>query len=63
MQNLCIQKRANKFKETIAEVGLSDGEEALAYTGIYDFGHTTTEWETVIELGIYGLRQRTAQGA
>jgi len=58
MQNLCIQKRANKFKETIAEVGLSDGEEALAYTGIYDFGHTTTEWETVIELGIYGLRQR-----
>ena len=58
MQNLCIQNRALKFKDKIVEAGLSEGEEALAYTGLYDFGHTTTEWETVIELGIWGLRQR-----
>lgn len=58
IQNLCIEHRTQKYKQAILEAGLSDGEEAMAYTGLYDFGHTTTEWETVIGLGIWGLRQR-----
>lgn len=42
---------------------LEKGEKALAYTGTYDFGHTSPDWESVILLGIYGLRQRLAEYA
>ncbi len=40
------------------ESGLADGMAALAFTGDYDFGHTSAEWESVIPLGIFGLRER-----
>ena len=53
-----ISERAKKFACEIEQNGLTDGEKSLAYTGAYDFGHTTTEWETVIGLGIAGLKQR-----
>lgn len=36
------------------------GEEVLAYTGTYDFGHTSADWQSVIDLGIYGLRERVS---
>jgi len=37
---------------------LQDGQNAMAYTGLYDFGHTSCEWESVIKLGMYGLKKR-----
>lgn len=54
-------KRKQKFSSLIDDVGLSDGVDALAYTGSYDFSHTNTEWDSVIKLGIYGLRNRIAE--
>ena len=50
--------RAEKFRKEIAENKYSEGEEVLAYTGLYDFGHTSTEWNSIISLGIYGIRKR-----
>jgi hypothetical protein len=35
----------------------------VAYTGAYDFSHTSAEWESVISLGIFGLRNRIADYA
>ena len=40
-----------------------EGIEALAYTGASDYSHTTAEWESVIKLGIYGLRNRVSEYA
>ena len=42
---------------------LADGVSALAFTGDYDFGHTSAEWESVISLGIFGLRERICRYA
>ncbi len=53
--------RAQKFSKAISEYGFHDGNAALAYTGDFDFGHTSTEWESVISLGIFGLRERILQ--
>lgn len=39
------------------------GEQTMAYTGSYDFGHTSACWEDVLRLGIFGLRQRVADYA
>ena len=50
--------RARPFKHLLYDNGLWDGMEALAYTGMYDFSHTSAEWESVISLGIYGLKKR-----
>ena len=50
--------RARQFKHLLHESKLWDGAEALAYTGTYDFSHTSAEWESVISLGLFGLRNR-----
>lgn len=50
--------RAEKFRNEIAESEFCDGEDVLAYTGLYDFGHTNAEWNSIITLGIYGIRKR-----
>ena len=52
------QRRAERFKNLIEEQGLIDVQNAFACDGNYDFSHTTTEWESVISLGIFGLRSR-----
>ena len=57
------RKRGKRFSHLVEEAGLSCGSEARAYTGGCDFGHTTAEWESVISLGIYGLRERIAEYA
>ena len=57
-----IAKRRKRIRSLIDE-GLRDGLEALAHTGYCDYSHTTAEWESVIGLGIYGLRERVAQYA
>lgn len=46
------------FSSLISENNLTSGFTHLAYTGAYDFSHTTTEWDNVIKLGIFGLRER-----
>lgn len=63
IQTQVIYKRMELFDYEIAGSGLSAGNEALAYTGTYDFSHTTAEWESVISLGIFGLRKRISEYA
>lgn len=55
--------RAKKFEQEFANSRFADGEKTMAYTGLYDFGHTTTEWESVIPLGIFGLKRRVEEYA
>lgn len=61
IQKMVLYKRAKQYEEELAENGLSVGNETFAYTGTYDFGHTSTEWESVISLGISGLRKRISE--
>ncbi len=42
---------------------IAAGLGAFAFDGYYDFGHTSAEWESVISLGIFGLRERILQYA
>ena len=55
--------RAHRIKRELADSRYSDGVEAQAYTGIRDFGHTSPHWESVIPLGIFGLRKRISEYA
>ena len=52
--------RADNFKQEIDALGLREGENAMAHTGILDFSHTNPEWESLMSLGIYGIRERAA---
>ena len=61
--NVVIKKRIKALGDVIATSALRDGVDVLAYTGAYDYSHTTTEWESVIGLGIHGLRERIAEHA
>ena len=56
-------RRMRNYDSEIAENELSVGQETLAFTGNYDFSHTTTEWKSVISLGISGLRKRISEYA
>lgn len=58
IQGLAWQKRAERFKDEFASSPYYAGHRQLAFTGDYDFGHTSAEWESVIGLGIYGLKKR-----
>ncbi len=58
-QKVC-EKRMEKFSGESADEGLDPGRRARAFSGDRDFGHTTTEWDTVVRLGIFGLRERLA---
>lgn len=55
--------RWRPYSSILRTAGLSDGADALAYTGSYDLSHTSAEWESVMTLGIYGLRERIAEYA
>ena len=61
--NHICRRRMRNYDSEIAENGLSAGQETLAFTGNYDFSHTTTEWKSVISLGISGLRKRISEYA
>lgn len=64
VQHEVYWKRLNQYyRPEIVETDLSVGDETLAYTGMYDFSHTTAEWESVISLGISGLRKRISDYA
>lgn len=51
-------KRATKFTEKVETKDIKNGIITRAYTGLFDFGHTSPNWEDVLRLGIYGLRNR-----
>lgn len=57
MQISVIEGRRARY-HSLAEPYLIEGSDACAYSGVADFGHTTTEWDSVISLGIAGLRDR-----
>jgi len=61
--NHIYYRRMRNYDSEIAENGLSAGQETRAFTGNYDFSHTTTEWKSVISLGISGLRKRISEYA
>ena len=53
--------RTQQYNDELERLGLQDGQEALAHTGGPDIGHTCAHWESIIPLGIFGLRERIAQ--
>lgn len=53
-------RRVEPFSSLARDAGLGNGLDTLSYTGMWDFSHTNTEWQSVISLGIFGLRERIA---
>ncbi len=58
LQAKVIAERMKLYANEYSSLGLSDAVASLAFTGEADFGHTSTDWKTVIELGIYGIYER-----
>ena len=58
LANESSYRRAVDIFYDVRNAKLSEAEEIGAYHGAYDFGHTSTEWDHVISLGIFGLRER-----
>ena len=58
-----VTKKRRKHLGDLIPPSLHEGMAALAYTGSYDYSHTTAEWGSVIKLGIYGLRNRVSEYA
>ena len=56
-----IKNRRIKVSRDAMETELYKNTETLAYTATHDFGHTSAAWESVISLGIFGLRNRIAE--
>ncbi|MBQ7012021.1 MAG: hypothetical protein IJN63_09975 [Clostridia bacterium] len=61
VQHSVIRLRKAPFADITEKNGLREGRSALAFTGDWDFGHTCAEWDSVISLGIFGLRERIAR--
>lgn len=53
-----VEMRTEKYRKDFAMSDLFEGHDARLYTGDQDFGHTSPVWESIIGLGIFGLRQR-----
>ena len=47
--------RLSQYSNILLENGLEAGKLTYAYTGLYDFGHTSPDWESVIDLGLFGI--------
>ena len=56
-----FRSRVQRFSVFGENGDLKEGASVSAYGGSYDFGHTSAEWESVIRLGIYGIRNRIAE--
>ena len=56
-----IRERLQPYIQQLKQSPLWEGHAARAYSGSYDFGHTSAQWESVISLGIFGLRCRIAE--
>lgn len=59
--NTVRYKRKIALYHLIESEGLDKGERVLAYNGSYDPGHTCPGWESVISLGIYGLKKKVIE--
>ncbi len=55
--------RQDEVHAPICASKLYQNSKSLAYTGACDFGHTSAGWESVISLGMFGLRNRIAEYA
>ena len=53
--------KAEKYRNALVSNRAIKGALARAYTGDYDFGHTSAGWSNVISLGIWGLRNRIGE--
>lgn len=51
-------QRAKKLRNSVETQEIKNGAITYAFTGLYDFSHTSPYWEDVLSLGIYGLRER-----
>lgn len=56
-----IKNRRLKVSAKDMETELCKNTDTLAYGANHDFGHTSAGWESVISLGIFGLRNRIAE--
>lgn len=50
--------RADKFHKEVEDNGLKAGEKALAHTGNWDYSHTTTDWQDLINIGFSGVIEK-----
>ena len=50
--------RADKFHQEVIDAGLAAGERSLAHTGNWDYSHTTTDWQDLINIGFCGVVAR-----
>lgn len=53
-------ERFARAARAVADAGLVPAIKAHAISGGSDFGHTAPDWETILHLGIPGIRQRIA---
>lgn len=58
-----INRRAEKYHEKMRNSQYQDGIDAFAFSGMFDFSHTSAGWDDVISLGIVGLRDRLVRYA
>lgn len=63
IHGLVMNRRVEKLEPGLLTPELIRGQQSLAYTGERDFGHTCAGWESILELGLFGLRQRVAEYA
>ena len=58
IQHAVWAERSKRFADEFCSCPEYAGHRQLAFTGDYDFGHTSAEWESVVSLGIFGLKNR-----
>ena len=58
LQNSVYFQRIATFSKIIETQEVRNGIDTRAYTGVYDFSHTSPYWEDILCLGVYGLRNR-----
>ncbi|MEE0946921.1 MAG: pyruvate formate lyase family protein [Acutalibacteraceae bacterium] len=56
-----IEKRTAFIKNKIKDEGLQEGQNVLAFTGLYDYSHTNAGLDDIISLGISGIRDRARE--
>ena len=57
--NRLSAKRAEAVAKTSSEGELLSKVSAFAFNGYSDWGHTSTDWEDVLKIGIFGIAERT----
>ncbi len=56
-----IEKRTAFIKNKIKDEGLQEGQNVLAFTGLFDYSHTNAGWDDIVTLGIVGIRDRVKE--